>query len=289
MHTRESQMCHWSPSLILTPHNSICINALGYTDIFLLLSAQFVTSTHSTLSVSACFLPVTVFVCVCVCYVVFVAFSDGVCVCVCWEWVMWLRASSWICHRICLAICSPVCLLSLLLLFDCYQTSVCLRECVCVCVRVICQCLPPESDILQRISAWHTHTHARTHIYWIKMYTHSFTQNFHLQFYSSLPQGLSVYVCTFKRFHVYWCVSHNTHTQTHILACLPVCGCEKIDLSSVTAGPRGIRGLNGCLSQRCTHTYSSHMHTHTQTFERAGLRPLSLLDLRWGIQIQSPL
>lgn len=71
------------------------------------------------------------------------------CVRACCVWVMWLWASSWICHAICLSICLPVRLLSLLLrclllLFDCYQTSV-LSEGVCV--HVICQCLSPESDI----------------------------------------------------------------------------------------------------------------------------------------------
>lgn len=80
------------------------------------------------------------------------ALSSGavrVCVCARCVWVMWLWASSWICHAICLSICLPVRLLSLLqrcllLLFDCYQTSV-LSEGVCV--HVICQCLSPGSDI----------------------------------------------------------------------------------------------------------------------------------------------
>lgn len=65
---------------------------------------------------------------------------------------------------------SLVCLLSVLLrclqlLFDCYQTSVLFER---VCAHVIRQCLSPESDIQQRISAWHIHN-----TYRIKTYTMS--------------------------------------------------------------------------------------------------------------------
>lgn len=58
------------------------------------------------------------------------------------------------------------------------------------------------------------------------------------------------------------CFFSSANTHKHTLACLSVCGCKKIDLGSVTAGPAGIRGLNGCLSQRNTHTLSLTC-THT--------------------------
>lgn len=158
------------PNLILKPHNSICINALGYTDIFLLLSAQFVTSTRSTPSVYPPAFCLHLSLCLCVLCCLCSIFRWRVCLCV-------LRMSdvtqgqqlnlpSYLSRYLFagLSVVSPT---SVWLLSD---------KCVFerVCVRVICQCLPPESDILQRISARHTHTN--THIYWIKMYTHTLSR-----------------------------------------------------------------------------------------------------------------
>lgn len=56
-----------------------------------------------------------------------------------------------------------------------------------------------------------------------------------------------VYMYGFVGLCVCVCVLVCVCTQTP--ACLSVCGCKKIDLGSVTAGPAGMKGLNGCLSQ----------------------------------------
>lgn len=63
------------------------------------------------------------------------------------------------------------------------------------------------------------------------------------------------YVC------VYVCVIVHAHT----LLIFSVCEVhKKIDLGSVTTGPAGMRGANGCLSQRKIHTRTN---THTRSSE----------------------
>ena len=80
----------------------------------------------------------------------------------------------------------------------------------------------------------------------------------------SLPRGLSAHVRTYTRFQVcarvcvFLCMER---MHMHFFFLLFV-RCKKIDLGSVMAGPAGIRGLNGCLSQRNTH-FLPHAPTHT--------------------------
>lgn len=165
-----------------------------------------------------------------------------------------------------LSVCPSVCCLFCVVFF--YYCLAAIRQVCCLRESVYMSSVSVflQNQTSNRESQLGAYT--RTHI--LRKDAHAHTQShteLHLQSYSSLPQGLSVYVCTYKRFHVYWCFLceiTQTHTHTHTLACLSVCGCKKIDLSSVTMGPAGVRGLNGCLSQ---------CNTHARTHTRTGLRP----------------
>ena len=118
------------------------------------------------------FLLVCVCVCVCVCDDVLAFGCMCLFVCACWEWVMWLWASSWICHAICLSICLPVCLLSLSALSS---TPVWLLSDKCVVWEQVCVYMSsvsvfPQNQTSNGESLLGTHTH--THIYTVDRYTH---------------------------------------------------------------------------------------------------------------------
>ncbi len=67
---------------------------------------------YYSLSASSCFLPLSGAMCLSALWCRSIWLD--VFMRVCWEWVMWLWASSWICHAICLSICLPACLESVL-------------------------------------------------------------------------------------------------------------------------------------------------------------------------------
>lgn len=215
-------------------------------------------SLQSSLSASGLFCPCLV-VCVCLwrfsflfCFF-FTCFSD-VFLCVWREWVMWLWASSWaLPSYLFLCLLSRLCCLySVWLLSDkcVVWESGHAFECVHMSsVSVFLQNQPSKKE--KKISARHAHRTSSPVFY-------------------SLPRGLRVDVCTYTRFQVYACVFLCMHVHSCIFFPLLFVRCKKIDLGSVTAGPAGIRGLNGCLSQRNTH-FLPHAPTHTGT----GLRPPS--------------
>lgn len=169
---------------------------------------------------------------------------------------------------VCRSVCCLFCVVSTL--FDCYQTSV-LFESVCMyfffgggrCVHLSCVSVFLRSQASNGNSRLGTHAH--TH-------TNHFTQNFSISDLIVLcPKD---YVCMVAHIRdlvcVCVCVSVHEHTPLHVFS---VCLCKKIDLGSVTVEPAGIRGLNGCLSQRNTHTYTHTLFTHVHKHTRTGLRP----------------
>lgn len=169
---------------------------------------------HTTLSVQqlafCLFLPVPcVFVCVMMSY-----HLGDVFVCVESEWCDSGPAAESAMLSVSLSACRSVCCLFCVVFHSCLtaiRQVCCLREFVY---------MSSVSVFLQNQTS-NSESQLGAYTYCIKMHA-QFHRELHLQFYSSLPQGLSVYVCTYKRFHVYWCIFRE-YTQTHTHSCMSSC------------------------------------------------------------------
>lgn len=109
-----------------------------------------------------------------------IASCDAVCLCVfyaffvCWEWVMWLWASCWICHAICLYLFAGPSVVSSA---AASSTRVRLLSDKCVVSESVCTCHLSVSFVrirylMENLRLAHTHTHTHNP-YCIK--THTYT------------------------------------------------------------------------------------------------------------------